>query len=157
MRKWNALANRFKMECLPVTHITISCLQTVFSRNKRSTPWGRVTHIGVGKLTMIGSDSDLSPDQQQAIIWINAIIVLIGPSGKLQWNLNRHSRIVIHENAYKNVVCKMTAIFLPQCINAPLWCITAVHVHKSPLVYAIMNKFHLCRSTALRYKTSLMN
>ena len=45
------------------------------------TPWGRVTHICVGKLTIIGSDNGLSPDQHKAIIWTNAGILLIGPFG----------------------------------------------------------------------------
>ena len=45
------------------------------------THWGRVTHICVGKLTIIGSDNDLSPERRQAIIWTNAGILLIGPLG----------------------------------------------------------------------------
>ena len=45
------------------------------------THWGRVTHICVGKLTIIGSDNGLSPERHQAIIWINAGILLIGPLG----------------------------------------------------------------------------
>ena len=45
------------------------------------THWGRVTHICVGKLTIIGSDNGLSPDRRQAIIWTNAGILLIGPTG----------------------------------------------------------------------------
>ena len=32
------------------------------------THWGRVTHIRVGKLTIIGSDNGLSPGRRQAII-----------------------------------------------------------------------------------------
>ena len=43
------------------------------------THWGRVTHICVGKLTIIGSDNGLSPDRRQAIIWTNAGLLLIGP------------------------------------------------------------------------------
>ena len=43
--------------------------------------WGRVTHICVSKLTTIGSDNGLSPGQRQAIIWTNAGILLIRPSG----------------------------------------------------------------------------
>ena len=42
---------------------------------------GRVTHICVSKLTIIGSDNGLSPDRRQAIIWTNAGILLIGPLG----------------------------------------------------------------------------
>ena len=42
---------------------------------------GRVTHICVNKLTIIGSDDSLSPGWRQAIIWTNAGILLIGPLG----------------------------------------------------------------------------
>ena len=45
------------------------------------THWGRVTHICVGNLTIIGSDNGLSPDRRQAIIWTNAGLLLIGPLG----------------------------------------------------------------------------
>ena len=45
------------------------------------THWGRVTHICVGKLTIIGSDNGLSPGRRQAIIWTNAGILLIEPLG----------------------------------------------------------------------------
>ena len=45
------------------------------------THWGRVTHICVSKRTIIGSDNGLSPSRRQAIIWTNAGILLIGPSG----------------------------------------------------------------------------
>ena len=43
--------------------------------------WGRVTHICVGNLTIIGSDNGLSPARRQAIIWTNTGILLIGPLG----------------------------------------------------------------------------
>ena len=45
------------------------------------THWGRVTHICIGNVTIIGSDNGLSPDRRQAIIWINAGILCIGPLG----------------------------------------------------------------------------
>ena len=45
------------------------------------THWGRVTHICVSKLTVIGSDNDMSPVQRQAIIWTNAGILLIRALG----------------------------------------------------------------------------
>ena len=44
------------------------------------THWGRVTHICVSDLTIIGSDNGLAPTSQ-AITWINAGILLIGPLG----------------------------------------------------------------------------
>ena len=43
------------------------------------THWGRMTHICVSDLTIIGSDNGLSPYRRQAIIWTNAGILLIGP------------------------------------------------------------------------------
>ena len=45
------------------------------------THWGRVTHICVGNLTIIGSDNGLSPGRRRAIIWTNAGILLIWPLG----------------------------------------------------------------------------
>ena len=45
------------------------------------THWGRVTHICVSKLTIIGSDNGLSPGWRQAIIWTSAGILLIGSLG----------------------------------------------------------------------------
>ena len=45
------------------------------------THWGRVTHICVVKLSIIGSDNGLSPGRRQAIIWTNDGILLIGPLG----------------------------------------------------------------------------
>ena len=45
------------------------------------THWGRVTHICVSNLTIIGSDNGLSPDRRQAIIWTNAGTLLIGYLG----------------------------------------------------------------------------
>ena len=40
-----------------------------------------MTHICVGKFTIIGSDNGLSPGRRQAIIWTNAGILLIEPLG----------------------------------------------------------------------------
>ena len=45
------------------------------------THWGRVMHICVSKLTIIGSDNGLSPGRHQAIIRTNAGILLIGSLG----------------------------------------------------------------------------
>ena len=45
------------------------------------THWGRVTHICVSKLTIIGSENGLSPGRRQAIIWTNAGMLLIWPLG----------------------------------------------------------------------------
>ena len=51
------------------------------SEGNMLTHWGRMTHICVSKLTIIGSDNGLSPGRRQATIWTNAGILLIGPLG----------------------------------------------------------------------------
>ena len=53
----------------------------VMKISSKLTHWGRVTHICVSRLTIIGSDNGLSPDRRQAIIWTNAGLLLIGPLG----------------------------------------------------------------------------
>ena len=80
--------------------------------------WGRVTHICVGDLTIIGSDNGLSPGRREAIIWTNAEILLIGPLGTNLWNFNPNSYIFFQGNAFETVVCEMAAILSrPQCVK----------------------------------------
>ena len=47
----------------------------------RLTQWGRVMHICISKLTIIGSDNGLSHGRGQVIIWTNAGLLSIGPLG----------------------------------------------------------------------------
>ena len=63
------------------------------------------------EITIIGSDNGLLPGRHQAIIWTNAGILLIGPSGThVSEILIENSYIFIQENAYENVDCKMMSI-----------------------------------------------
>ena len=60
----------------------MSYLGVLYKQQKSAlTHWGQVMHIYVSKLTILGSDNGLSPDQRQAIIWTNAGILLIAPLG----------------------------------------------------------------------------
>ena len=78
------------------------------------THWGRLTHICVNKLTIIGSDNGLSPDRHQAIIWTNAGILSIGPLGtKLSEIL-----IAIHIFSFKKMHLKMlSGKWRPCCLG----------------------------------------
>ena len=69
------------------------------------THWDRVTHIYVSKLTIIGSDDDLSPARRQPIIWTNAGILL---TGRLGTNFND---ILIEINTFwlKKIFTKMSS------------------------------------------------
>ena len=69
------------------------------------THWGRVTHICVSELTIIGSDNGLSPGRRQAIIWTNAGILLIGPLGT---NFSEIS-IEIDTFSFKKIHLKMSS------------------------------------------------
>ena len=60
------------------------------------THWGRVTHICVSKLTILGSDNGLSPSHYLNQCWN---IVNWTLENKFQWNVNRNSYIFIQENA----------------------------------------------------------
>ena len=117
------------------------------------THWGRVTHICVGNLTIIGSDNGLSPGRRQAITCTNAGILLIGWTlgNKLLWNLNQNLHIFIHENVCESAICKMASIWpLPLCIkdkmqNLPCNCpMTGIHISEifylsNLLIYAFFN------------------
>ena len=69
------------------------------------THWGRVTHICVGNLTIIGSDNGLSHGRCQAITWTNVGILLIGPLGT---NFSE-MLIGIHTFLFKKIHLKMSS------------------------------------------------
>ena len=78
-----------------------------------------MTHICVGKLTIIGSDNGLSPGRRPAIIWTNAEMLLFGPLGsnfcecEIVVEIDKFS---YQENAFETVVCEMVAI-----LSRPQW------------------------------------
>ena len=78
------------------------------------THWGRVTHICVGKLTIIGSNNGLSPGRRQAITWTNAGILLIRPIGtNFSENLIRTQTL-----SFKKIPLKMSsAKWRPFCLG----------------------------------------
>ena len=77
------------------------------------THWGRVTHICVGKLTIIGSDNGLSPGRRQAIIWNNAILLI----GHLGTNFSE-ILIEIHTFSFKKMDLKMSSgKWRPSCLG----------------------------------------
>ena len=55
----------------------LSNVSASWGQQKILTHCGRVMHICISKLTIIGSDNGLSPGRRQAIIWSNSGILLI--------------------------------------------------------------------------------
>ena len=76
------------------------------------THWGRVMHICVSELTIIGSDNGLSPGQCQAIIWNNAGLLLIELLGA------NFSEVVIGIQRFS--FQKMHILSQPQCVKTKL-------------------------------------
>ena len=83
---------------LKKVHVGLSCYSQL-------THWGWVTHICVGKLTIIGSDNGLSSGRRQAIIWTNGGILLIRPLGT---NFSE-IRSEIHTFSFKKMHLKMSS------------------------------------------------
>ena len=84
------------------------------SSTTRVTHWGRVTHICVSKLIIIGSDSGLLPGRRQAIIWTNAGLLLIGPLGT---NFNE-ILIEIYTFSFKKMHLEMSSgKWRPSCLG----------------------------------------
>ena len=78
------------------------------------THWGRVTHICVGNLTIIGSDNGLSPGRPQAITWTIAGILFIGSLG------TNFSEMLIefHTFSFSKIHLKMSSgKWLPFCLG----------------------------------------
>ena len=90
-----------------------------FPHGSSSTHWGRVTHIYVSKIIIIGSDNGLLLGRRQAIIWTNAEILLIGPLGiNFSDILIEINILFIQGNAFENVVYKKASISSqPQWVN----------------------------------------
>ena len=78
------------------------------------THWGRVTHICVGKLIIIGSDNGLPPERRQAIIWTHAGLLSIGP---LRTYFSKNL-IKIQQFSLKKMHVKMSsAKWRPSCLG----------------------------------------
>ena len=83
------------------------------------THWGRVTHVCVGNLIIIGSDNGFLPGGLQGIIWTNVGTLLIGRIGT---NFSE-MLIEIHIFSFTKMHLKMSSAKMaailsqPQCVN----------------------------------------
>ena len=102
------------------------------------THWGRVTHICVSKLTIIGSDNGLSPDRRQAIIWTNAGLLSIGPL-RVYFSENL---IKIQHFLLKKMHVKMSsAKWRPSCLGLN---VLKAETHMRPHVSGCPSPCRLC-------------
>ena len=102
------------------------------------THWGRVTHIRVSELTIIGSDNGLWPGRRQAIIWTNAGILLIGPLGIHFGEI----LIEIRTFSFKRMRFKMASIWSrPTCVK--------------PGLVITLDYWTICKEAAINQVTTL--
>ena len=98
------------------------------------THWGRVTHICVVSLTIIGPDNGLSPGWRQAIIWTNAWILLIGP-----WGTNFSEILIgIQTFSFKKMHLKMSSEkWRPFCLglNVLIFHITIIIIKLLKMIF----------------------
>ena len=107
------------------------------------THWGRVTHVWVSNLTIIGSDNGLSPGRRQAIIWPNAWILLIRTLG------TNFSEILskIHTFSFKKMHFKMSSAKWRQvCLGLNVLSVSCV-------IYVTVNSMWLCVFQFTGYST----
>ena len=81
-------------------------------------------HIFISKLTIIASDNGLSPGWCQAIFWINAVILLIGPLGTnfSEILVEIHTNIFVKENEFENIVWKWRPLCLGLSVLKKFYC-----------------------------------
>ena len=97
-----------------VPHISCMAFKCSACLKNCLTHWGRVTHICVGKLIIIGSDNGLSPDRRQVIIWTNARLLSIGP---LRTYFNENLIKIQQFSLKKMPVKTSSAKWRPSCLG----------------------------------------
>ena len=101
------------------------------SRQGLLTHWGRVTHMCVRELTIIGSDNGLSPGRRQAIIWNNTGLLLIEPLGT---NF-REISIGIQAFSFKKMHLNLSsAKWRPFCLGLNVLKPVKIRYEKDPIV-----------------------
>ena len=112
------------------------------------THWGRVMHICISKLTIIGSDNGLSPGQCQAIIWTNAWILLNGSLGATFSEISSEINIF----SFKKMHLKMSSgNWQPSCLslNVLITLNIATRVTKHKISYWNSTSFLLYEVTVI--------
>ena len=83
-RHWMTYISYIQDQCGMITLIgfNVMNMRTLLKCCSHLTQRGRVTHIWVNRLTIIGSNDGLLPVRRQDIIWTNAEILWIGQLGR---------------------------------------------------------------------------
>ena len=112
--------------------------------DSKLTHWGRVTHICVDKLTIIGSDNGLSPDRRQAIIWTNAGLLSIR-SLRTYFNENLIMHVKMSSAKWRPSCPGLNVLMPGPMIPWPMWIGPLVTFSKITfkVIYFFFMKIHL--------------
>ena len=115
------------------------------------THWGRVRHICISKLAIIGSDNGLSPGRCLAIIWTKAGILLIE-----SWGTNFSEIIIeIHTFSFKKMHLKMLfGKWRPFCLSLNMLKVYISSV--SDAIHYRINAFYLWMMKGFRHAVESM-
>ena len=105
--------NTFVLSEIYLVFSWISCsyVFATYQSDRRLTHWGRMTHICVSKLNIIGSDNGLSPGRHQAIIWTSAGMLLIRTLGTNFSGILSEINLLL----FSKIHLKMSSAKLRQC------------------------------------------
>ena len=114
------------------------------------THWGRMMHICVSKLTIIGLDNGLSPGRRQAIIWTNAEMSLIRNLGSNVCEILSEIHNLPQENPVQNVICEMAVISSqPQCVKTLRQIMDKRLFHDHKMLWSVYNYLFVCQNTEI--------
>ena len=106
-----------RITCILPNIVVLSCKLLCDISRSSLTHWGWLMHICINKLTIIGSDNGLLPGWHLAI---NETILEFywNLINKVLLNLKQKACILIHENAFENILYKMVAFLSQhQCVE----------------------------------------
>ena len=112
------------------------------------THWGRVTHIYVIRLTITGSDNDLSPGRRQTIIWTDAGILLIGPLGT---NFSENSIEILTFSFTKMRLKVSSAKWRPFCFGLNVLTWISNHMTQYSVGWKLLIHFQTSTAAPLKF------
>ena len=86
------------------------CHHVALLDHNKLTHFPLVPHICVKRLTIIGWDNELTPNSQHHRNQCSGIVNWTFRN-KYQWNINQNTKLFIHGDVCRNIVCETAAIF----------------------------------------------
>ena len=89
-------------------------------------------------------------DQKMVCRLLNQCWVIVSWAfrNRFQWNFNQKTKLIIHDNAFENIVCEMTAIlYRGRWVNSFYWKIMWVEIKISIIMRETPSRLHILMFT----------